>query len=114
MNNYNTHANVWLKFGIVAVLLVASFFTVILMGAADLTFSNVYSCLFATCVDPLTQTLVWQIRLPRVIIGALCGAGLAVAGAVLQNTTRNPLAEPYLFGVVSGAGLGATIVSVVF
>ncbi|WP_016955826.1 FecCD family ABC transporter permease [Catenovulum agarivorans] len=114
MNNYNTHAKIGLKFAFGALLLIASFFTVILMGAADLTFTDVYSCLFATCVDPLTQTLVWQIRLPRVIIGALCGAGLAVAGAVLQNTTRNPLAEPYLFGVVSGAGLGATIVSVVF
>ena len=63
--------------------------------------------------DPLTQPIIWQIRLPRLLVAMLVGAGLAVAGAVLQNVSRNPLADPYLFGLMAGAGLGATIVSIV-
>lgn len=55
------------------------------------------------------QAILWQIRLPRVVLGAIVGATLAVAGATYQGVFRNPLADPYLLGVSSGAGLGATI-----
>ena len=51
--------------------------------------------------------IVWQIRMPRMLLGALIGASLAVAGAVLQGLFRNPLADPGLVGVSSGAALGA-------
>jgi ABC-type Fe3+-siderophore transport system permease subunit len=51
-----------------------------------------------------------QLRLPRVILAALVGAGLAVAGAAYQGVFRNPLADPYLLGAAAGAGLGATLV----
>jgi len=54
--------------------------------------------------------IVIDLRIPRAILGAFLGAGLAVTGAVLQNITRNPLADPYLFGVSSGASFGAVIV----
>ena len=54
------------------------------------------------------QAVLWQIRLPRVVLGALVGATLAIAGAAYQGVFRNPLADPYLLGVSSGAGLGAT------
>jgi iron complex transport system permease protein len=56
------------------------------------------------------SAIVWQIRAPRVAIGALVGGMLAVAGSAYQGAFRNPLADPYLLGVASGAGLGATIV----
>jgi iron complex transport system permease protein len=55
------------------------------------------------------DTVILEIRLPRVILAALVGAALAPAGAVYQGLFRNPLADPYLIGVSSGAGLGATI-----
>jgi iron complex transport system permease protein len=55
------------------------------------------------------ETILWQIRLPRVVIGALVGAMLATAGASYQGVFRNPLADPYLLGVAAGAGLGATL-----
>ncbi len=58
------------------------------------------------------QAILWQIRLPRVVLGALVGATLAVAGAAYQGVFRNPLADPYLLGVSSGAGLGATVMIV--
>ncbi|WP_336922935.1 FecCD family ABC transporter permease [Aquipuribacter sp. SD81] len=55
------------------------------------------------------EAILWQIRLPRVVLGALVGAMLALAGAAYQGVFRNPLADPYLLGVSSGAGLGATL-----
>jgi iron complex transport system permease protein len=54
--------------------------------------------------------IVWRIRMPRVILGALVGAMLSVAGASYQGVFRNPLVDPYLLGVAAGAGLGATLV----
>lgn len=57
--------------------------------------------------DPRQELVLFAIRLPRVILGALVGAGLAMAGACLQGLFRNPLADPGLIGVTSGAGLAA-------
>jgi iron complex transport system permease protein len=62
--------------------------------------------------SPLSATeeaILWDIRVPRVVLGALVGAMLALAGATYQGVFRNPLADPYLLGVAAGAGLGATI-----
>jgi iron complex transport system permease protein len=55
------------------------------------------------------ETILLEIRLPRIALGALVGAALAVAGASFQGLFRNPLADPYLLGVASGAGLGAVL-----
>jgi iron complex transport system permease protein len=55
------------------------------------------------------RTVIMQLRLPRVVLGALVGAALATSGAVYQTVFHNPLADPYLLGAASGAGLGATI-----
>lgn len=56
---------------------------------------------------PLQDQAVWQFRLPRTLLAALAGAGLALAGAIVQAIVHNPLAEPYILGVSAGAGLGA-------
>lgn len=58
------------------------------------------------------ETILMQVRLPRVFMGALVGAGLSVAGATYQGLFRNPLADPYLVGVAAGAGLGAALAMV--
>lgn len=55
------------------------------------------------------HTVLFEIRFPRVVLGGLVGAILAVAGAAYQGVFRNPLADPYLLGVAAGAGLGATL-----
>lgn len=60
----------------------------------------------------LRDAIIWELRLPRVLTAAAVGAGLAVAGAVMQSLTRNPLADPYLLGLSSGASLGAVAVLV--
>src|SRR3954466_6000283 len=57
--------------------------------------------------------LIWNVRMPRVVLAGLVGAMLSVAGASYQGAFRNPLADPYLLGVAAGSGLGATIVFVV-
>jgi iron complex transport system permease protein len=62
-----------------------------------------------TPLSPTEEAILWQIRVPRVVLAALVGAMLAVAGATYQGVFRNPLADPYLLGVAAGAGLGATI-----
>ncbi len=59
--------------------------------------------------DPTAIAIVRDLRLPRVILGALVGAGLGASGAALQGSLRNPLAEPYLLGVSGGAAVGAVI-----
>lgn len=59
-------------------------------------------------LSPRESAIVWELRLPRAVLGGLVGATLAAAGAAYQGVFRNPLADPYLLGVAAGAGLGAT------
>ncbi|MCY0966733.1 FecCD family ABC transporter permease [Parathalassolituus penaei] len=96
----------WWAMGLLALV---SVFLSLGFGSANI--EQVWSCLIGSCSDPLQQMIFFDIRLPRVIAGFMVGAGLAVAGSALQNVTRNGLADPYLFGVVAGAGLGASVVT---
>lgn len=61
-------------------------------------------------LSPQHSAILTQLRLPRVVLAALVGAGLSISGAAYQGAFRNPLADPYLLGAAAGAGLGATIV----
>lgn len=63
-------------------------------------------------VSTTADTIVWDVRLPRVLLAGIVGATLALTGAAYQGVFRNPLADPYLIGVATGAALGATIVVV--
>jgi len=62
-----------------------------------------------TGLDHRQQAIVFELRLPRVVLGILVGAMLALAGGAYQGSFRNPLADPYLLGAAAGAGLGATL-----
>lgn len=64
-------------------------------------------------LSPIREAIIWQGRAPRVLTAAAVGAGLSVAGAVMQSVVRNPLADPYLLGLSSGASLGAVAVLVI-
>jgi iron complex transport system permease protein len=79
------------------------------IGAADVPVSEVLASFLGRETTPLTATVVLQLRLPRVLLAALAGAGLAVAGAGFQALTRNPLADPALLGVAGGAAFGAVV-----
>lgn len=87
----------------------ASVLTSLFVGSFYLDPKDVVQCLLFECPNKTVETIVWDLRLPRVLMAILAGAGLAMSGAILQTCTRNPLADPYLFGIVSGAGLGATV-----
>ncbi|WP_348732685.1 iron ABC transporter permease [Rheinheimera texasensis] len=89
-------------------LLFASLLAALQIGAVDVSLP---SLLLGSRSDALQAEIFWQLRLPRVLLAGLAGAALAVCGALLQLLSRNALADPYLFGVVSGAALGATISS---
>lgn len=87
------------------------------LGSEPLAVSGVLDVLRARLAgaagpDPTLDTIVWDLRAPRVVMGMVVGAGLAMAGACMQTLVRNPLADPYLLGVSSGAGVGATLVIV--
>jgi len=65
-------------------------------------------------LDETDSAIIWDLRLPRVVLALVVGSMLATAGSAYQGTFRNPLADPYLLGVSAGAGLGATVEIVVF
>ena len=102
-----------------AVLLLIALAVGVSVGPAGLSLPDVAGALItrlpwhpAVSVPAIDTDIVWQIRLPRVVLGALVGAMLAGSGAAYQGVFRNPLADPYLLGVAAGGGLGATIVIV--
>ncbi len=72
--------------------------------ASRIPFVSIHSNL-----SPTDVAVIWQLRMPRIVLGGLVGSMLALAGASYQGVFRNPLADPYLLGVASGAGLGATV-----
>ncbi len=74
--------------------------------------SHLFGLHTAAHVSTTADTIVWDVRLPRVLLAGLVGATLGLTGATYQGVFRNPLADPYLIGVATGAALGATIVVV--
>ncbi len=102
--------------GVIAALcfvLLATIMFSLAAGASDASIVSVISALLSSADGnsgalPLRdRIIIYDIRLPRVILGTLIGASLAVSGAVMQGLFRNPLADPGIVGVSAGAGLGA-------
>ncbi len=94
------------RFGVgLLVLLILTVFTAALLGSEKLSFFD---------LSEQQTAILFDIRLPRILLGACVGASLAVAGAGLQSLLRNPLAEPYLLGVSNGAALGTMLAFVFF
>ena len=105
--------------GVVAILLAITLGTCI--GAVWISPMHVLAIIgnhlpgveFASSATPVEETIIWQLRLPRVMLAVLVGSILATSGCAYQGTFRNPLADPYLLGVSAGASLGATVAIVV-
>ncbi|MBR9728489.1 FecCD family ABC transporter permease [Shewanella intestini] len=103
---------------IVFLLLITPFFSAG-FGAANISFSDLVNLIqfhwFGSGeASPLVERIVIDLRLPRILLAFMAGAGLSIAGSVLQTVTRNPLADPYLFGISSGAAFGAVVVFSLF
>jgi iron complex transport system permease protein len=101
---------------VLVALLVASLLASISLGTVTLPLRDVWTVIGdhlsgrTTASPGLQDQIVWSIRTPRVLLAAVVGAGLSVAGVALQALVRNPLADPYVLGVSSGASLGAALV----
>ena len=97
-------------------LLLASMVLAVTFGPADIAPAEVWQAIahhlglpVANPVTRLRDAIIWELRLPRVLVAAGIGAGLALCGAIMQALTRNPLADPYLLGLSSGASFGAVM-----
>ncbi len=105
------------KLGIVIFFLAIALASMVLsltFGSADIGLTKIWQTLWATTISDSQELVIWNIRFPRNIVGALVGANLAVAGAILQAVMKNPLADPQIVGVSSGAGLAGVIVLILF
>jgi iron complex transport system permease protein len=98
---------------VISVVFAASF------GAANISMADVLTAFSQRLtgmgeLNAIKERIIIDLRLPRVILAFIAGAGLALSGSVLQTVTRNPLADPYLFGISSGASFGAVVVLTLF
>lgn len=108
----------WMLFGLSLILLILSILGAVAIGAVPLPISLVVSIigheLWPSSVTPnwsvADSQIVLAFRLPRVLVAAVVGAALAVSGTTLQAMVRNPLADPYIFGISSGASVAAVAV----
>src|SRR5690606_27136095 len=85
------------------------------LGSAEINMITVWKIIIAhltyetlpSDIDVAENAIVWQLRLPRVVLAAAVGASLAIAGVIFQGILKNPLADPYILGISSGAATGA-------
>ncbi len=113
MNTRFAPASLWILFG----AMIGAMLVSLCVGAASLSLEQIFSILankahlqigsFNAAYTSSESALLWDIRLPRLLLGVLVGGGLAVAGAALQGLFRNPLADPALIGVSGGAAVAA-------
>ncbi|MFD9292364.1 FecCD family ABC transporter permease [Streptomyces sp. NPDC060030] len=99
-------------------LLLLSVAVAVTIGPARVSVPDVWSAVGSHLglgegrLTPIRDGIIWNLRMPRTLLAAVCGAGLAVCGTVMQSLLRNPLADPFVLGVSSGASTGAVVVVV--
>ncbi|MFB8188723.1 putative F420-0 ABC transporter permease subunit [Microbacterium sp. NPDC055988] len=103
---------------VLLLVLTGSVVAAVAIGPADITPAELVASVWShvsgatSGLTPIRDAIIWEGRVPRVLTAAAVGGGLALCGAVMQALTRNPLADPYLLGLSSGASTGAVIVIV--
>lgn len=107
-----------LALAVLVVLLVVSVLAAVTFGSMDISIADVYGIIgwelthlpaFESLSTGAAHSVVWIVRLPRVLLGVGVGMSLSVCGVVMQAIVKNPLADPYVLGISSGASLGATV-----
>lgn len=100
---------------IMAAAVIPMFLLNLIIGSVDIPLTDVVAILFSKdCAQASWEYIILQTRLPQAITAVLCGSSLAVSGLLLQTAFRNPLAGPSIFGINSGASLGAALVMLAF
>ncbi len=104
---------------VLVIILLLSTILTISLGAVKIDFITTYKVLIGKMfnieglfegISKSTQAIIWEMRVPRVILGLIAGSGLAVCGCVMQSTVNNPISEPYILGISAGATFGATLI----
>lgn len=117
MRNRSREISVALIMLLLAVLLVLAFLWALSIGTVKLSLVQIYEGVVTQFTSGLAietagqgpvHDIVWLLRLPRLVLAALVGMGLSVCGVIMQAVVKNPLADPYILGISSGASLGAT------
>jgi len=98
-------------------LVVASVFVAVSLGAVTIDIGDTYGVILRKLGFPIAshniakplEAIIWNMRVPRVLLGLVVGAGLSMSGSVMQSTVNNPIAEPYILGISAGATFGATL-----
>ena len=102
----------WIYAALAAALMVSAI-AGLAVGSVDVAFMDVLRTaragLLEGTTDSVTSRIIWDLRMPRVVLAAVVGGGLAVIGVAMQALVRNPLAEPYILGISSGAAAGASL-----
>ena len=115
--SYKRGFSFWTIF--LTIVLIATIIGAIAIGSTYIEPGVVYKVLinkllnqniFDSTWNIMFDNIIWEIRLPRVLLGAICGAGLALCGVLMQCVTKNPIAEPYILGISSGASCGAVAI----
>ncbi|KHM47075.1 ABC transporter permease [Pseudoalteromonas distincta] len=86
-----------------------SLFAALSFGAAETSLQDVFNSFLLSNDASFNTRIIFELRMPRTLLAFLAGSGLAIAGLILQTVTRNPLADPYLFGISSGASFGVVL-----
>ena len=117
MRNRSKEISVALVMLLLVVLLVLAFLWALSIGTVKLSFVQIYEGIvnqftsgmaIETAGQGPVHDIIWLLRLPRLVLAALVGMGLSVCGVIMQAVVKNPLADPYILGISSGASLGAT------
>ena len=107
MSAVNTRHSFALFISVVAALF--SLFAALSFGAAETSLQDVFNSFLLSNDASFNTRIIYELRMPRTLLAFLAGSGLAIAGLILQTVTRNPLADPYLFGISSGASFGVVL-----
>lgn len=111
MKEQLTAKNLIIKVAIAASVLIVVCLVCSLIGAKSVSLKAVFQGHSITAINPDYEIFV-HVRLPRILLAIIVGAALACAGVVFQALLRNPLADPYILGISSGAGLGAIVATI--
>lgn len=98
-----------IKIGILKVVMLLTVAGGLIIGSAEISLSQLFDVLTGQSADQSLNSIILEIRLPRVLLALAVGGGLSVAGAVFQALLMNPLAEPYILGISSGGTFGAIL-----
>ncbi len=112
---YGISRNIW-RMGVLvffAVLAILGVFLSLTKGSMNISISDIINILQSP-INSASSQIIWNIRMPRTIVGALVGVNLALSGAILQAVMRNPLADPHIIGISSGAGLAGVVIMILF